>query len=201
MTLLRRVAPVVSAVLAAGSLLVGCAHPAPLTLTGPKTDVVVTIPDGWHQVINTANPVIPEMVSPTTCSGAAEVSCALGLARTATFAARSPEYAADIVRQSVIADRRITDTADVSKGPGKIGVLDGYRYRFTFRNPQAILTCEVAAGLSGPDVPDVNGDRQYSVILVWMSDKPGAPEVDMIDKIMDSVQLVAAQPRPAPPKK
>ena len=193
---MRRVFLSVSAVLAASSLLAGCAHSQALTLTGPKTDLTLTIPDGWHQVINTANPVIPEMVSPTTCSGAAEVSCALGLARTATFMAKSQEYAADIVRQSVIADKRITDTADVSKGPGKIGALDGYRYRFTFRNPQAKLTAEVAAIPSGPAAPDINGDHQYSVILVWMSDKPDAPKVDLIDQIVGSAKL----PAPVPPQ-
>jgi hypothetical protein len=182
----------ITTAVATGLLLVGCSHPAQPTLTGPSTDLTVTIPDGWHQVVNAANPVIPEMVSPATCRGAAEVSCALGLARTATFPAESSEQAADVVRESVLDDSRLTEVTDVSKGPGKIGELDGYRYRFTFRNPQAKLTCEIAALPSGSATPDANGHRPFSVILVWMSDKPGAPKVDDIDEIVGSARLTTA---------
>ena len=184
----------------AASALAGCAHPAALTLTGPRTNVALTIPDGWHQVINTANPLIPEMVSPTTCRGAAEVSCALGLARTATFTAKSLEEAADAVRQSVVDDRRITNVTDVSKGPGKVGSVDGYRYRFTFRNPQANLTAEVAA-VPVATAPAPDGTSEFSVILVWVSDKPDAPKPDIIDQIVGSAQLqpIPQQPPTAPP--
>lgn len=178
-------------------LLTGCAHSPALSLTGPTTNLAITIPDGWHQVINSLNPVIPEMVTPTTCSGADEVSCARGLARTATFAAKSPEQAADVVRQSVLADRRISDVTDVSKGPGKVGSVDGFRYRFTFRNPKAKLTCEIAALASGPATPDPAGNAQYSVILVWVSDNPDAPKADIIDQIVGSAQLQPG-PRPGP---
>lgn len=184
-----RAATVWTAAAVAVLLLGGCAHPEQPTLTGQNTDLTITIPDGWHQVVNTANPAIPEIVSPTTCRGAAEVSCALGLARTATFPAGSLEEAADVVRDSVIDDTRLTEVTDVSKGPAKVGTADGYRYRFTFRNPQAKLTSEVAAVASGPATPDANGNRRYSVILVWMSDKPGAPAVDDIDRIVGSARL------------
>jgi len=189
---MRRLLGVVlpASVLAAGLLLAGCAHPPPLTLTGPKTDVAVTIPDGWHQVINSANPVIPEMVSPTTCAGADEVSCALGLARTATLPAKSLDQAVDVVRRSVLADRRIVDATDVSKGPAKLAGRDGYRYRFTFRNPKAKLTCEIAALPTGPPTPGPNGDSPYSVVLVWVSDNPNSPKVDVIDQIVGSIQVV-----------
>lgn len=183
------VAAVAVTAVATALLLGGCAQSERPTLTGPNTDLTITIPDGWHQVVNTANPVIPEIVSPTTCRGAAEVSCALGLARTATFPAGSLEEAVDVVRDSVIDDTRLTEVTDVSKGPGKVGTADGYRYRFTFRNPQAKLTSEIAALPSGPGTADANGNRQYSVILVWMSDKPGAPKVDAIDEIVGSARL------------
>jgi serine/threonine-protein kinase len=41
-------------------------------LAGPHTDITVAIPPGWHQVIDSTNPKIPEMVTPTTCMGDAE---------------------------------------------------------------------------------------------------------------------------------
>jgi hypothetical protein len=107
--------------------------------------------------------------------------------------AKSLEEAADLVRKSVIADPRITEATDVSKGPGKVGAHDGYRYRFTFRNPQAKLTCEVAALPTGPPPPPPPpgappADAQYSVILVWVSDNPDAPKVDIIDDIVGSAR-------------
>lgn len=189
----RRAVVPVSALVAVAALLTGCAHQQALTLTGPRTGVSVDIPDGWHQVINSANPVIPEMVTPTSCSGANEVACSTGLARTATITAKSAEEAVDIVRKSVLADPRITELADVSKGPGKVGAHDGYLNRFTFRNPKAKLTCEVAALQTGPNPPapppgGAAASTEYSVVLVWVTDSPDAPKADVIDQIVGSVR-------------
>lgn len=74
----------------------------------------------------------------------------------------------------------VTEVADVSKGPGKVGKRDG------FRNPGASLTSEIAAVPSGTSTPDGQGNLEYSVILVWVSDKPDAPKVDVINTIIDS---------------
>src|SRR5215217_1522253 len=138
------------AVVAATALLLsGCgnaepatpaAQPEPLLLSGPTTHVMVAIPSGWHQVINSANPVIPQMVAPTTCMGDNEVSCALGLVRTATTTAPTIEEAAKAVEDAVTGEPGITKGATLNQGPAKIGKRDGYRHRFTFTNPTANLT-------------------------------------------------------------
>jgi hypothetical protein len=64
-------------------LLAGCGggsqNVEQLLLTAPNTDIAVTIPTGWHQVIDSTNPSTAEMVFPTTCMGNAEVTCATGL--------------------------------------------------------------------------------------------------------------------------
>jgi hypothetical protein len=178
---------------AAGLVLAGCSSSTSaadeskdLLLSGPNTNIVVSIPAGWHQVINSANPIIPEMVAPTTCMGADEVSCSLGLARIATITAKNVEEASNAVQAAVIGAPGVTDVADVSKGPGKVGKRDGFRHRFTFRNPGATLTSEIAAVPSGPTTPDAQGNLEYSVVLVWISDKKDAPKADDINGIIDS---------------
>jgi hypothetical protein len=88
---------------------------------------------------------------------------------------------------------KVTDVADISKGPAK---LDGYRHRFTFRNPGAVLTAEVAAVPSGPTASNAEGDLEYSVILVWVSDRPGAPKADVIDQIVGSTLVRGGVPAP-----
>lgn len=188
----RRLAGLIAATAAAGLVLAGCSSSSGgdenkgLLLSGPNTNIVVTIPAGWHQVINSANPIIPEMVAPTTCMGAEEVACSLGLARIATITAKNIEEATNAVQAAVIGAPNVTDVADVSKGPGKVGKRDGFRHRFTFRNPGAALTSEIAAVPSGPTTPDAQGNLEYSVVLVWISDKKDAPKIDDINAIIDS---------------
>lgn len=190
----KRVAGLIAVAAAAGVVLAGCSSSSDdggdaskdLLLSGPNTNIVVTIPAGWHQVINSANPIIPEMVAPTTCMGADEVSCSVGLARIATITAKNVEEASNAVQAAVIGAPGVTDVADVSKGPGKVGKRDGFRHRFTFRNPGASLTSEIAAVPSGPTTPDAQGNLEYSVVLVWVSDKKDAPKVDDINTIIDS---------------
>ncbi|MDT0351246.1 hypothetical protein [Pseudonocardia charpentierae] len=193
------------AVVAASALLLsGCgnaepaaappAQPEPLLLSGPTTHVMVAIPTGWHQVINSANPVIPQMVAPTTCMGDNEVSCALGLVRTATTTAPTIEEAAKAVEDAVTGEPGITKGATLNQGPAKIGKRDGYRHRFTFTNPTANLTAEVAAVPSGPTTPNPDGTLEYSIVLAWVSDKPDAPKPDVIDQIVDSTLVYGGQP-------
>lgn len=192
------------AVVAASALLLsGCgsseapkpaAAPEPLLLSGPTTHVMVTIPTGWHQVINSANPVIPQMVAPTSCMGDNEVSCALGLVRTATTTAPTIEEAAKAVEDAVTGEPGITKGATLNQGPAKIGKRDGYRHRFTFTNPTTTLTAEVAAVPSGPTTPNTDGSLEYSIVLAWVSDKPDAPKPDVIDQIVDSTLVYGGQP-------
>jgi hypothetical protein len=189
----KRVAGLIAVSAAAGLVLAGCSSSSGgddeskgLLLSGPNTNIVVSIPTGWHQVINSANPIIPEMVAPTTCMGADEVSCSLGLARIATITAKNVEEASNAVQAAVIGAPGVTDVADVSKGPGKVGKRDGFRHRFTFRNPGAMLTSEIAAVPSGPTTPDAQGNLEYSVVLVWISDKKDGPKADDINTIIDS---------------
>ena len=188
---------------AAGLVLAGCAGSSgggdeskDLLLSGPNTNIVVSIPAGWHQVINSANPIIPEMVAPTTCMGADEVTCSLALARIATITAKNVQEASSAVQAAVIGAPGVTDVADVSKGPGKVGKRDGFRHRFTFRNPGATLTSEIAAVPSGPTTPDAKGNLEYSVVLVWVSDKKDAPKADDINKIIGSTLVHGGVPAP-----
>jgi hypothetical protein len=199
----RRWAGVV-AVTATSALLTGCGgssgtaqpatQPEPLLLSGPTTHVMVSIPPGWHQVINSANPIIPQMVAPTTCMGENEVSCALGLVRTATTTAPTIEEASRAVEEAVTSEPGITKGATLNQGPGKIGKRDGYRHRFTFTNPTTTLTAEVAAVPSGPTTPNPDGTFEYSIVLAWVSDKQDAPKPDVIDQIVSSTLVYGGQP-------
>jgi hypothetical protein len=164
-----------------------------LLLSGPNTNIVVAIPAGWHQVIDSANPPIPEMVSPTTCMGNQEVSCATGLARIGTLTAPTAQAAEQTIEQAVTTTPGVKTGASISQGPGKVGKHDGYRHRFTFTNSGATFTCEIAAVPSGPTTPDAQGNHEFSVVLVWVSDKPGAPAPDVIDQIIGSAKVAGGQ--------
>lgn len=200
----RRVGKAVgfSAALAVSTLLLaGCSsngegsqNAEQLLLSGPNTHIVVAIPAGWHQVIDSSNPIIPEMVSPTTCMGNQEVSCATGLARIATLTAPSAEAAAHTVEHAVATAPGVKPGATISQGPGKVGLRDGYRHRFTFTNPAATLTSEIAAVPTGPTAPDAQGNHEFSIVLVWVSNKPGAPKPDVIDQIIGSALVSGGQP-------
>lgn len=165
-----------------------------LLLSGPTTDIVVAIPAGWHQLIDSGNPIIPEMVTPTTCMGSQEVSCATGLARIATLTAPNAQAAAQTIEQAVDATPGVKPGATISQGPGKVGRHDGYRHRFTFSNPGGTLTSEIAAVPSGPMAPDAQGNHEFSVVLVWVSNQPGAPKPDVIDQIIGSALVSGGQP-------
>ena len=163
-------------------------------LSGPNINIGVTIPEGWHQVIDSSNPSIPEMVTPISCFGSKEVACATGLARLATFAAPSAQAAAETVKQAVTTSPGVQMGAITSQGPGKLGQRDGYRLRFTFSNPGAKLVSEVDAAPTGSATPDANGNHEFSVVLVWVSNAPGAPKPDVIDQIVSSALFIGGKP-------
>jgi hypothetical protein len=176
------------------TLLAGCAQSestaAPLLLGGPNTNITVEIPPGWHQVIDSSNTQIPEMVAPVTCMGSHEVDCALGLARVATMLSTSERDAQNTVEQAVLTAPGVTPGASISAGPTKVGPRTGYTHRFSFANASGSLTCEIAAVASGPSTADAQGNHEYSVILVWISSKPQAPSLDVIDRIVESADVV-----------
>jgi hypothetical protein len=165
-----------------------------LMLSGPTTDIIVAIPKGWHQVINSANPIVPQMVAPTTCMGSAELSCALGLTRLASLTAPTAEAAVQAVEQSITSSPGVAVGATAVKGPGKVGRRDGFVHRFDFSNPSGKLTAEIAAVASGPTTPEANGDREFSVVLVWVSDASGAPAPAVIDEIVGSAKVAGGTP-------
>ena len=165
-----------------------------LLLTAPNTDIAVTIPTSWHQVIDTTNPSTAEMVFPTTCMGNAEVSCASGLARLATFAAPSAEAAAQTVERAISTAPGVRSSAITSQGPGKVGQRDGHRLRFTFSNATAKLVSEVAAAPTGSPAPDAHGNHEFSIVLVWISNLPNAPKQDVIDQIIASSVFEGGHP-------
>ncbi len=181
-------------------LLAGCGSGAgsqnveQLLLTAPNTDIAVAIPTGWHQVIDSTNPSTAEMVFPTTCMGNAEVTCATGLARLATFAAPSTEAAAQTVQRASSTAPGVRSAAITSQGPGKVGQRDGYRLRFTFSNATAKLVSDVAAVPTGSPTPDAQGNHEFSIVLVWISDVPSAPKQDLIDQIIGSALFVGGHP-------
>jgi hypothetical protein len=165
-----------------------------LLLTAPNTDIAVTIPTGWHQVIDSTNPSTAEMVFPTTCMGNAEVTCATGLARLATFAAPSAEAAAQTVQRAVSTAPGVRAASITSQGPGKVGQRDGHRLRFTFANASAKLVSEIAAVPTGSPIPDAQGNHEFSIVLVWVSDAPSAPRQGTIDQIIGSALFVGGHP-------
>ncbi|MFZ0119077.1 MAG: hypothetical protein WBR33_08940 [Pseudonocardiaceae bacterium] len=165
-----------------------------LLLTAPNTDIAVTIPTGWHQVIDSTNPSTAEMVFPTTCMGNAEVTCATGLARLATFAAPSAEAAAQTVQRAVSTAPGVRAASITSQGPGKVGQRDGHRLRFTFANASAKLVSEIAAVPIGSPIPDAQGNHEFSIVLVWVSDAPSAPRQGTIDQIIGSALFVGGHP-------
>ena len=196
-----RLGATLAAVIALVLMLGGCGggngqnqNSAPLLLSGPSTNIAVTIPAGWHQVIDTADPIIPEMVAPTSCMGSGEVSCASALARLATFSAPDEQAAARAVEHALASGAGVKLGATISRGPGKVGRRDGYLHRFSFTNPAAALTAEIAVVPTGPLAPDARGNHQYSVVLVWVSNKPGAPNPGVIDQIVGSAVAIGGKP-------
>jgi len=147
--------------------------------------MTVTIPAGWHQVIDSANPIIPEMVSPVTCAGSKEVACSLGLARLATLSAASAQAAVQAVRQAVDSGAGVRPGAIISQGPARVAGQQGYLLRFGFSNGSAALTSEIAAVASGKG--------RFAVVLVWVSDKPGAPGPGVVGQIIASAALTSGQ--------
>jgi hypothetical protein len=189
----RRLATLVT-LAAVVALASGCARSgataAPLLLGGPNTNITVAIPSGWHQVIDSANTQIPQMVAPVHCMGSHEVDCALGLARVATMLGASEQDAEHTVERAVLTSPGVTPGPSLSAGVGKVGSRTGYRHRFVFSNSGGSLTCEIAAVASGPPTPDPHGNREYSVILVWIADKPNAPGLDVIERIVRSADVI-----------
>jgi hypothetical protein len=172
----------------------GSTKPEQLQLGGPNTHIRVVIPSGWHQVIDSANPAIPEMVTPTSCMGNGEVSCATGLARLASLTAPNVQAAEAQVEKAVLSSRGVKLGQSISSGPGKVGRHDGYLHRFTFSNSARTLTCEIAAVPSGPAPPDARGNHEYSIVLVWVLNAPNAPKPEVIDQIIGSATVTGGQP-------
>lgn len=199
---MRRMLSLGAAATAVAALLAGCSsgdssskdESQKLMLSGPNTNIIVAIPAGWHQVINSANPVIPEMVAPINCMGANEVACATGLARIATITAKNGDEASKAVQQAITGAPGVTDVTDISKGPAKVGKRDGFLHRFSFKNPGTTLTAAVASVPSGPTAPLPDGSQEFSVVLVWVSDKPNAPKVEVIDEIVGSTLVHGGVP-------
>lgn len=183
---------IAAVVTASAFMLTGCSSQAAeprLLLGGPNTDITVVIPDGWHQVIDSANSQVPEMVAPTTCMGNQEVACSLGMARVATMLATTAEDAEHAVEQAILTAPGVTAGRSLSIGPGNVGPRMGYRHRFIFNNPTSTFTCEIATVASGPATPDAQGRHEYSVVLVWVSHQNRAPRLSAIDEIVESTQI------------
>lgn len=194
----RRAAVFGAAIAASTLLLAGCGSGGGSQkverLSGPNIHIAVTVPAGWRQVTDSNNPSIPKMVFPFTCTGGREATCATGLARLATFAAPTAAAAVQTVQRAITTSSGVRPGETISEGSDEIGHRDGYRIRFTFSNPAANLVSEVAAVPTGTSAPDAEGNHEFSVVLVWVSDAPGAPKQDVIDQIVGSALVVGGQP-------
>jgi hypothetical protein len=197
-----------AAAVAVAFLVAGCsssnantAAPAPLLLAAPHTDIIVTIPPGWHQVIDSTNPAIGEMVAPTTCMGDAETSCSTALARIASVSAPTVQAADQSIYQAITSSPGVTPGPTTAQGPGTVGAhVDGYIHRFSFANPAATLTAAIATVPSGQPAPNAAGNREFSLVLVWVSNKPGAPNPAVIDQIINSTKIATRTAAPPPNK-
>lgn len=174
---------------------------APLRLSGPDTDITVVIPAGWHQVIDSAEPAVAEMVAPTSCAGSNEVACALALARLANVSAASARAAAQGVQQAVDSGTGVSAGATISQGPRQVAGRAGYLVAFRFSNASGTLTAQVATvptqtTSASPDATGTAGsndsDHQFAVVLVWASAKTGAPDSQTINQIIDSAAFTGS---------
>ena len=116
-----------------------------------------------------------------------------GVARIATLTALSAQAAEGTVEQVVTTTPGVKVGQSLSQGPGKVGRHDGYLRRFTYSNASANLICEIAAVPSGPSKPDAQGNREFSVVLAWVSDQPTAPKPEAIDQIIGSALIVGGE--------
>jgi hypothetical protein len=53
---------------------------------------------------------------------------------------------------------------------------------------------EIASVPTGSPTLDPQGNHEFSVVLVWVSDAPGAPKQDVIDQIIGSALFVGGHP-------
>ncbi|MGA8517966.1 MAG: hypothetical protein WB735_07465, partial [Pseudonocardiaceae bacterium] len=104
------------------------------------------------------------------------------------------EAAAQTVQRAISTSPGVRAASITSQGPGKVGQRDGHRLRFTFANASAKLVSEVAAVPTGSPTSDAQGNHEFSIVLVWVSDAPSAPKQDTIDQIIGSALFVGGHP-------
>jgi hypothetical protein len=122
-------------------------------------------------------------------------SCSTALARIASVSAPTVQAAEQAVYQAITSSPGVTPGPTTAQGPGTVGAHgDGYIHRFSFSNPGATLTAAIATVPSGQPTPDAAGNRKFSLVLVWVSNKPGAPNPAVIDQIIDSAVVHGGVP-------
>jgi hypothetical protein len=155
-------------------------------LSGPGVDLSVSIPTGWHQISDTADPQLLQMVFPNNCSE--KVRCATAMARLLSTQAANAQVGAQAGEQAVAGQQGIEGVTVTSEGPLQIAGRNGYQVRFTFSSGKAkfqAATAAVETGLASA------GTVPTSLIFVTVSDLVGTPPASVIDQIVGSAQLTA----------
>lgn len=155
-------------------------------LSGPGVDLSLTIPTGWHQIANQADPQLLQMVYPNTCTE--QLQCASAMARLLSTQAASAQTEAQAAEQAITTQPGVQGVTLTSEGPTQIAGRSGYQVRFSFSNAKAkfqAVTATVETGLAS------SGTVPTSLIFVTVSDLPGAPPASVIDQIVGSAQLAA----------
>lgn len=155
-------------------------------LSGPGVDLSVTIPTGWHQIPNQADPSLLQMVYPNTCSE--QLTCASAMARVVSTQAASAQAEAQAAEQAITGQPGLSGATLTSEAPTQIAGRTGYQVRFSFSNAKAKFQAAAVAVETGPAS---SGTVPTSLIFVTVSDLPGAPPASVIDEIVGSAQVPA----------
>lgn len=157
-------------------------------LSGPGVDLALTIPTGWHQITNEADPQLLQMVYPNTCSE--QLRCATAMARVLSTQAASAQTEAQAAERAITSQPGVQSVTLTSESPAQIAGRSSYQVRFIFSTAKATFqaaTAAVETGLAS------SGTVPTSLIFVAVSDLADAPPASVIDQIVGSAQLATKE--------
>jgi hypothetical protein len=157
-------------------------------LSGSAVAISVTIPAGWHQLVDQNRPQMLQMVYPESCSQG--VQCASGIARLVSGQAPSAHDAAVGAEQAFATLPGAQGASVTSEGPTQIAGHNGYQVHFVYTHANTKFHAATAAIETGPAA---SGVVPTSLIFVTVSDAAGAPPASVVDQIIGSTQLANQQ--------
>lgn len=152
-------------------------------LSGPAVAISVTIPAGWHQLVDQDHPQLLQMVYPETCLQGPQ--CASGVARLVSGQAPSAQAAALGAEQKITSLSGVQGVSVTSDGPTQIAGHSGYQVHFVYTYANTTFQAATAAVETGP----ASGTVPTSLIFVAVSDSTGAPPASVVDQVVSSAQL------------